>query len=179
MHIGHMIAAAGLALGMAAAGTPAQAVAVTWDLSGVTFNDGGTASGSFVFDATADAYDSWNITTTGGSQVTTGFDYTNLNSSILNGSTTGLFIGTAGLVNELDLGFSGVLTNAGGTFTLSGFEHQLSGFQSRSIDGGSITTEIAATPLPAALPLFAGGLGVMGLLGWRRNRKNAAAIAAA
>jgi hypothetical protein len=28
-----------------------------------------------------------------------------------------------------------------------------------------------ATPLPAALPLFATGLGVMGLLGWRRNRK--------
>ena len=28
-----------------------------------------------------------------------------------------------------------------------------------------------ATPLPAALPLFATGLGVMGLLGWRRKRK--------
>jgi hypothetical protein len=34
------------------------------------------------------------------------------------------------------------------------------------------------TPLPAALPLFATGLGVMGLLGWRRKRK-AVAIAAA
>jgi hypothetical protein len=28
----------------------------------------------------------------------------------------------------------------------------------------------AATPLPAALPLFAGGLGALGLLGWRRKR---------
>ena len=36
-----------------------------------------------------------------------------------------------------------------------------------------------ATPLPAAFPLFATGLGAMGLLGWRRKRKNAAAIAAA
>jgi hypothetical protein len=36
-----------------------------------------------------------------------------------------------------------------------------------------------ATPIPATLPLFAGGLGAMGLLGWRRKRKNAAAIAAA
>jgi hypothetical protein len=35
----------------------------------------------------------------------------------------------------------------------------------------------SATPLPAALPLFATGLGAMGLLGWRRKRK-AAAIAA-
>ena len=29
----------------------------------------------------------------------------------------------------------------------------------------------SATPLPAALPLFATGLGAMGLLGWRRKRK--------
>jgi hypothetical protein len=35
-----------------------------------------------------------------------------------------------------------------------------------------------ATPLPAALPLFATGLGALGLLGWRRKRKNAAALAA-
>jgi hypothetical protein len=34
------------------------------------------------------------------------------------------------------------------------------------------------TPLPAALPLFATGLGGLGLLGWRRKRKAAAAIAA-
>ena len=31
------------------------------------------------------------------------------------------------------------------------------------------------TPLPAALPLFATGLGALGLLTWRRKRKNAAA----
>jgi hypothetical protein len=35
----------------------------------------------------------------------------------------------------------------------------------------------APTPLPAALPLFATGLGAMGLLGWRKKRK-AATIAA-
>jgi hypothetical protein len=29
----------------------------------------------------------------------------------------------------------------------------------------------ATTPLPAALPLFASGLGALGLLGWRRKRK--------
>jgi hypothetical protein len=35
----------------------------------------------------------------------------------------------------------------------------------------------AVTPIPAALPLFATGLGVMGLLGWRRKRKATAAAA--
>jgi len=42
----------------------------------------------------------------------------------------------------------------------------------------SFTIQVAATPLPAALPLFAGGLGAIGLLGWRRKRKNAALAAA-
>jgi hypothetical protein len=37
--------------------------------------------------------------------------------------------------------------------------------------------EIESTPLPAALPLFATGLGAMGLFGWRRKRKNVAAVA--
>jgi hypothetical protein len=31
------------------------------------------------------------------------------------------------------------------------------------------------TPIPAALPLFATGLGALGLLGWRRKRKAQAA----
>jgi hypothetical protein len=35
----------------------------------------------------------------------------------------------------------------------------------------------APTPLPAALPLFATGLGGLGLLGWRRKRKATARIA--
>jgi len=40
-------------------------------------------------------------------------------------------------------------------------------------------SDIAATPLPATLPLFVSGLGGLGLLGWRRKRKNSAALAPA
>jgi outer membrane lipase/esterase len=36
---------------------------------------------------------------------------------------------------------------------------------------------LIVTPLPAALPLFASGLGALALLGWRRRRKNAAVAA--
>jgi hypothetical protein len=49
-------------------------------------------------------------------------------------------------------------------------------------EGFAITTFTASpsvTPLPAALPLFATGIGAMSLLGWRRKRKDAAAVAVA
>jgi hypothetical protein len=46
------------------------------------------------------------------------------------------------------------------------------------LTGVVIGTTVTATPLPATLPLFATGFGAMGLLGWRKKRKNAAAIAA-
>jgi hypothetical protein len=36
---------------------------------------------------------------------------------------------------------------------------------------GIDNVRVTATPLPGALPLFATGLGVLGLLGWRRKRK--------
>src|SRR5262249_9770085 len=36
---------------------------------------------------------------------------------------------------------------------------------------------VSATPPPAGLPLFATGLGALGLLGWRRKRKGAAEAA--
>jgi hypothetical protein len=34
-----------------------------------------------------------------------------------------------------------------------------------------ISLNVAPTPLPAALPLFASGLGALGMFGWRRKRK--------
>jgi hypothetical protein len=45
-------------------------------------------------------------------------------------------------------------------------------------NSGSFNVQVSATPLPAALPLFAGGLGVIGLFCGRRKQKNASAIAA-
>ncbi len=42
------------------------------------------------------------------------------------------------------------------------------------VDDLTINTA-SATPLPAALPLFASGIGAMGFIGWRRKRKASAA----
>ena len=51
-------------------------------------------------------------------------------------------------------------------------------FTVNQVGGGqlaSVQATINATPLPAALPLFASGLGALGVAGWRRKRKAKAA----
>jgi len=37
-----------------------------------------------------------------------------------------------------------------------------------------VTGDTPATPIPATLPLFATGMGALGLLGWRRKRQQGA-----
>ena len=48
-------------------------------------------------------------------------------------------------------------------------------FVTVAYDFAGSLTDPSPTPLPAALPLFAGGLGILGLMGARRRRKAAAA----
>jgi len=49
--------------------------------------------------------------------------------------------------------------------------------KSFSGSGGTLTAQVSATPLPAALPLFASGLAAAGLVAWRKRRRQAAALA--
>jgi hypothetical protein len=46
---------------------------------------------------------------------------------------------------------------------------------SRQFALDNVSVELNPTPIPAALPLFATGIGAIGLLGWRRKRKAQAA----
>jgi Protein of unknown function (DUF642) len=51
---------------------------------------------------------------------------------------------------------------------------------SNGLDNITLTaTTIPPTPLPAAFPLFATGLGALGLFGWRRKRNSTAALVVA
>ena len=77
------------------------------------------------------------------------------------GWVTESFLFTASNTDELLVFASTVTTGGGGQFD------QAFG---PALDNVSIT----ATPLPAALPLFAGGLGALGLLARRKKRKAAA-----
>lgn len=62
-----LFACAAVALGLIAITATAHAVPIQWTLSEVTFEDDGTASGSFVYDADTNVYSNVRLTTTTGS----------------------------------------------------------------------------------------------------------------
>jgi sugar lactone lactonase YvrE len=106
----------------------ARATQVTWTLHNVTFNDGGTASGSFVYNADTNTYSSVNIVTSGGS--ITGSTYISPfpTSAILAPSKTAIYASTLSTVTVptsspfLGLFFVSALTDAGGTVNISALE---------------------------------------------------------
>jgi hypothetical protein len=77
--------------------------------------------------------------------------------------------------NLLPLANAITLTETGSFQDVSPFIAQASQLSNLSITFASDLSDPSAvvTPVPAALPLFATGLGALGLLGWRRKRKPA------
>jgi len=49
------------------------------------------------------------------------------------------------------------------------FECCGNGFKDQPFTSGSISPVVSSVPIPAAFPLLTGGLGLLGLLGWRRK----------
>ena len=74
--------------------------------------------------------------------------------------------------------FPGGVTNISSGFDIDPTSDLLGYIKVTSVDatfdwiGGSATLDFRETPLPAALPLFAGGLGVMGFLARRRRSES-------
>jgi hypothetical protein len=139
---------------------------VTWTLGGVTFDDGGTASGSFVYDANTGLYSSINITTTTGT-TRTGVTY-HFGSTSVAGPTfnLNLTVGSGDLTGTpaLFLVFTNPLTNAGGTDSLVvGSAPSLESSESacsdtvcfgpsapsRQVTAGSVVGVAVITPTPA------------------------------
>jgi hypothetical protein len=97
---------------------------------------------------------------------------------IANGTVTPPSVGIIALVLEDGGTLVGFTGGAIDSAFHSGDCDLPSGFCRGGVDlgQGQVTPEssVTATPLPATLPLFATGLGALGLLGWRRKRKQAA-----
>jgi hypothetical protein len=152
------------------------AAPVTWTIDALAFDDGGSGSGSFTYDSHTNTYTGITIVTTSGS-VLTGSVYSFLNPSPLSASShTGLALVSSDAADltglpGLGLGFAEVLTNAGGTVLLTaGTEGTCLNFNCGSPDNtptrSILSGRISAIPVPAAVWLFASGLG---LLGWLRR----------
>jgi len=153
----------------------ANAGPITWTLSDAVFGDGGTAVGSFVYDASIQIVLSYSILTSGGNETTfppflfqngapdntgvfvsTGADYISFHSSFTNGNLNGV---------DLRIGPVSGLTDAGGVVDLDLSDsvecYNCSPF--RLFVSGQMIAEEAAVPEPStiALTLLPLALGVI------------------
>ena len=187
--IARVALATALVVGSAFMAVPANASTITWTLSGVTFDDGGTASGSFTIDTSTGQLTTFDIITTSTS-LFPAFEYNN-SSATQNVFDLSSFViaSNANQFHLLSMFFADPLSSPGTDLL------QLIGpcppgscesdypftLNARLITAGEAI--VSSAPLPAALPLFASGLGGMGLFGWWRKRKDklksAVALAAA
>ncbi len=176
-----MVAGVGVYLGSM---TAAPAAPITYDLIGVSayfapyFTD--TLTGTFTFDPITDITGSANIEVSGPvipGDYTLGLQLAPLNSVIQVDGT----IPDNTAAQAVILFFSAPLGNAPGDVYQIGFAYPVDNVCCTwtYLDYAAVTGEaVPETPIPAALPLFATGLGVMSLFGWRK-RKATAAIAVA
>ena len=168
-----LILAALLAWLPAAGASPIQ-----WTLADVLFEDGGTASGSFVYDADTDVFSDILVTTTAGA-FAPGAVYTSL---VVGGAGDAVLTSGSGNLTgaaALQLVFYTPLTNAGGLVPLVDlFFLQFSSYEGSCVnascstldfarlmvDGGVIGTPAAVVPVPAAAWLLGSALAGLGML---------------
>jgi hypothetical protein len=158
----------------------ANASPVTWTLGNVIFDDGGTAFGSYTYDATANTFSNISITTTGAGGVfpeSIYYDACNVSSCHpdLRGSQVVFedVINGDDIVRLFSLRFEGPMTNSGGNLELAvGSDCNTSScevdfiLRTRAVVSGSVS----AVPIPAAAWLFGSALAG---LGWLRRKQSA------
>jgi hypothetical protein len=161
--------------------TDAQALSVLWTLQDVQFEDGGSATGSFVYDADINTYANISVTTTTGS-ATTGGTVSLLLDGDANGAAVVPLQGDLTGATLLQLLFQAPLTNAGGVVALvdpffapnSSSEGRCSNAScssasfARFMASGDVVG--APVPVPATGALLAAALAALGPRVRRRGR---------
>ncbi|MFK7888683.1 MAG: hypothetical protein AB8G16_17640 [Gammaproteobacteria bacterium] len=152
----------------------ALAAPIQWVLQDVSFDDGGTAFGSFVFDADTNTFTSIAITTTDGSALSGSFyEFVNFEAGLLDADSV-LLAADANPVfgtSAFNMNLAAPMTNAGGTIDLALAPPPFA-FESTclsdpctsffSIDRQIVSGSISAVPLPGAIWLFSMALGLLG-----------------
>lgn len=166
---------AALALVAALSCGVALATPVTWTLTGVTFSDGASATGSFKYDASTNTYSDWSIAVGAGTM--SAFTYDTSDSMLMtwyNADATGVGIWSNSPTRYINLNFASALTNAGGTVSLSAlslgplYGSSLDSWECgncaglRYISGGSLVG-LRTVPEPASLLLVGAALLATGL----------------
>jgi hypothetical protein len=177
-------------LAIGALALTAHATPVTWSLSGVSFSDGSSATGSFVFDADTVLYSSINIVTTtptvGGTfqfycvAPCTGSDVTDTLILLLTQDSANDLTNTP----AFSLAFAAPLTNAGGADSIiSGIEALCSdGTCGGAVNGTTVSVNtgsvvsVAATPEPYSALAMATGLAAIFALRYGNSRRRSSRI---
>jgi hypothetical protein len=158
---------------------PANAATINWTLNFVQFTDGGTATGTFSTDSITGAVTAFDITTTPGQFISTGFEYDAATS--LQGAGLGTNSFSLTQVDSpnraLELSFFNPLTSPG-TDTLVFGESNECGSNScgsfRSpIDGLAVGSAVSAVPEPTTWAMMILGFAGVGFVAYRRKSKPA------
>jgi hypothetical protein len=140
--------------------------AATFTLDNVTFDTDGTITGSFAYD--------------GSSVTNVSMVLNNPANPSLDGDYTAppifLFDSGTQTIFQFQNDAAGIEFRVTDPFSFSAPNPLVLGDSGSSVETPELLFDINSgsldpTPLPAALPLFATGLGGLGLLGWRRKRK--------
>jgi hypothetical protein len=161
-------------------GTTAHATAIQWNLVDIVFDDGATASGSFIYDADVNQYWGINITTTTGRMPARNYRFS---TSYPSAGLAVFYSGDSPMPADdgtLYLDFPVPLTNTMRVIPLTGGnavsqEATCSGQSGTCTPGNPYRTVVAgavssvvpvppAVPLPPAVYLFGSALGLMGMM---------------